>query len=90
MNLWYLAREGRPNTIGIHNVLCVSSSGLNKSWELIINKDYCKITRILHTYMESREFYGIIWVLLDSGSSSLAWPGQARFLKESIGIHRNP
>ena len=87
MNFRYLAGKGPSNTIGIHSVLCVSSSGLDKSWEFIINKNYCKITRILHNYMDFWEFYGIIWIILDSGSSSLAWPGQARFLKESL---RNP
>ena len=48
------------------------------------------ITRIPHNYIEFLGFYGIIGILLDSGGSSLAWPGQARFLKESIGIYRNP
>ena len=38
MNLWYLAREGRPNTIGIHNVFVCLQLRAGKGNK--INKSY--------------------------------------------------
>ena len=95
MNLWYLAREGRPNTIGIHNVfVCFQlragkGSKFSDSYTFYWKFHYFgKMTgnplllwlpRILWDPMES---YRFLRIPMD--------PYGFLWIPMAIGIHRNP